>query len=166
MTQREYYAKHWRARLVKLGRDYAVPGEPEKTRAIGTQKLRGMVARDFQLMIRMEAADDHGMCQCVTCPSIQHYKEMDAGHFIGGRNNAALFCELNCHPQCKTDNGQRHGGKPEVYAQFILETYGQQALDYLNTLRHATVKYYRSDYLEMRAEYRARIKIQKQRLGH
>ena len=155
--------------MAKLGRDYAVPGESWHSRKTKTQTLRKKCAEEFQEMIRLESADDDGRMICVTCGFVGIVGEntMDAGHYIGGRSNAVLFTEdpPNCHPQCKRCN-KDEGGAPEAYGQFIIEKYGEEVRDRLKALRYQVVKYYRSDYLAMRAEYRARIKIQKQRLGH
>jgi hypothetical protein len=121
------------------------------------------VAKDLQKAIRMEAADDNGVCVCVTCGKRDHYKEMDAGHFIPGRRPAYVFVEENIHPQCKHCNAKL-GGRLDVYAAFILKTYGQSVLDSLQALRHGQHKYTREQLADMRDGYKARIKVQEKRL--
>lgn len=156
--------------MSKAGRDYGIPGEPRSSRCMSTQRLRKATAKDFQEMIRLESYDAEGWTTCVSSGERFHISQVnaiDAGHFIGGRGNHVLFDEKNCHPQSKAENKkQQLTGNSEAYADYILRTYGQDELDRLRGLVYAPAKQlYRCDYLEMRAEYKERIKAAKQRLG-
>ncbi len=112
----------------------------------------------------MEAADEYGECVCVTCGKRDHYKQMQAGHFIAGRTNSILFREDNVHVQCIRCNNYL-GGNQEAYAAYMLRTYGQAKIDELNRARHEAVTFTRHELLDMREEYRCRWKLQKERLG-
>lgn len=53
----------------------------------------------FSKYIRLKYAED-GMCECYTCGIKKPWKEMQAGHGIGGRSNSVLFNEEIVRPQC------------------------------------------------------------------
>lgn len=64
--------------------------------------------KDFSIMIRVEAADVHGMCECVTCGRRAHWSSghIHAGHFLAARykNSPVKFDEGNVFPQCRNCN--------------------------------------------------------------
>lgn len=92
----------------------------------------------FSEYIRRKYADDSGYVACVTCGSVAHWKQMQAGHFIPGRCNSILFEENGVHPQCRRCN-YNEGNGPEYYI-FMEKTYGKDEIDRLRALRHQTVK--------------------------
>jgi hypothetical protein len=80
----------------------------------------------FSTYIRLKYAN-HGYVHCVTCGKGDHYKAMQAGHWIPGRHNAVLFDERNVHPQCYHCNiGLK--GNPIVYYHFMERTYGKKVM--------------------------------------
>jgi hypothetical protein len=99
---------------------------------IGT--FANLVAKDLQKAIRMEAADDRGICRCVTCGKKGHYKRMHGGHFVPGRRQSILFIEENIHVQCISCNNYLSGNVME-YERFMVNTYGQDAVDEIRALK-------------------------------
>lgn len=68
---------------------------------------------------------------------------MDAGHYFGrglGGKSGAYFDERNLNTQCKPCNAFK-GGNKELYDKFMLQRYGQEVIDELEILHHATKKY-------------------------
>jgi hypothetical protein len=122
-----------------------------------------LVAVDLQKAIRMESADDNGICQCVTCGKRQHYKEMDAGHFVPGRRQSIVLVEENIHVQCKTCNKELHGNAGP-YERFMIETYGPDKPEELRALNRVSYTYDRHHLADLRDSYKARIKVQEKRL--
>jgi hypothetical protein len=86
---------------------------------IGT--FANLVAKDLQKAIRMEAADDRGICRCVTCGKKGHYKRMQGGHFVPGRRQSILFVEENIHVQCISCNNYLSGNVME-YERFMVNS--------------------------------------------
>jgi hypothetical protein len=123
-----------------------------------------LVAKDLQKAIRMEAADEQGNCRCVTCGKRDHYKKMDAGHFIPGRRQSILFIEENLHPQCVYCNRHLYGNTAE-YGLYMLKRYGKKKVEQLRAAKNQTKTYTRHELADMRDGYKARIKAQEQRLG-
>ena len=76
----------------------------------------------FSLYIRLKYADDNGYVSCCTCGIKKHYKEMQAGHFIAGRNNSILFEEKCVHPQCGRCNVYKHGNTVEYFILWNVNT--------------------------------------------
>lgn len=133
-----------------------------KPKTVG--KLKQDAAALLQRLVRMKYADDNGMCECVTCGKVGHYKDMDGGHFVSRRWTATLLVEENIHPQCKGCNNFRNGA-PDDYALFMIDTYGMEAMRELIDSKHRVVKYTRIDLEDMIADIKARIKEQEQRLA-
>ena len=131
--------------------------EPMKNRgAWGIQKLKRTTARDLQLCIRVEAAEEFcGTCECVTCGRVDCYKTMQAGHFIPTRSNAVLFLERHIHPQCIRCNNYLGGALAE-YTTFMNERNTPEEMEALRQLRHRTRTYSQDELLTMRTSYRHR----------
>nr|DAK61511.1 MAG TPA: NinG recombination protein [Caudoviricetes sp.] len=89
------------------------------------------VARVFQAIVRMKAADDHGNVTCCTCGKIRKWNasDMNAGHFISRSRHATVFHFTNCHPQCAACNDpKRKGNKSAEYERFMLTKYGEDVV--------------------------------------
>jgi len=84
----------------------------------------------FSEKIRRRGADHNGFNFCVTCGKIAHWKDLQAGRFIDGRNNSILFDERGVHPQCLACNIFKSGNKVE-YFRFMQEKYGDKVIDEL-----------------------------------
>lgn len=104
----------------------------------------------FSIWIRNRDADDNGICTCVTCGKKDHWKNMQAGHGIGGRNNYLLFNEDLVHAQCRSCNLFK-GGEYEKYAVFLIEKYGMDW--YKEMLRYKPVQFSDKDYEEIIKKY-------------
>lgn len=58
----------------------------------------------FSQQIRLTYADEYGMVQCYTCPSIKNWKHIQCGHFIPRAQMPTRFNVKNCRPQCNDCN--------------------------------------------------------------
>lgn len=134
--------------------------------------------KDFSIMIRVEAADAHGVCECVTCGLRKYWKtgagHIHAGHCLAARymNSPVKFEETNVATQCRNCNTdgrvswmRPHASKKaeDVHGIFILYTidkHGRVELDRLRLLRNtgkmATGQVRIDELREMRAEYKRR----------
>ena len=150
-------SKSTRARSAKRS------GHENRTKHLGLTKLRTLVAKDFQLMIRVEAADSAGNCQCVTCGKIDHYSEMNAGHWISRTRFNVLFDERNISVQCPNCNNPANSGDvgPQ-YAFYMLKTYGDEVMQDLLRLSQLKANHTKEQLLEMRAGFKQRINVVQQ----
>jgi hypothetical protein len=93
-----------------------------KKRGVDTVKSLKVKAWDvFSEWVRRSASDEDGYCGCVTCGKIDHWKNMQAGHYIHG--TLFLIPEL-VHPQCPVCNGFKAGMAVE-YKEYMIKRYGE-----------------------------------------
>lgn len=103
--------------------------------------------------IRFTGSPERGMC--VTCKRPYDFKQLQAGHFIAGRTNAVLFDEEAVYSQCYACNVGRGGAHVEYFV-FMEQEHGRDKIDELRNKRHRTVIFKRTDYEQIRSEYRAK----------
>lgn len=86
----------------------------------------------FQKLVRLRARDKNGNCKCFTCGKVQHWKEMDAGHFVSRNNKATILDPTNCHAQCKFCNRWGNGERDKYFLRMV-ERYGSEVVKELMT---------------------------------
>lgn len=131
---------------------------------------------DFSIMVRVEAADAHGVCECVTCGLRKHWKSgfIHVGHFLAARymNSPVKFEETNVACQCRNCNTdgrvaqwRPHASKKteDVHRMFLywmIRHRGMPEIERLELLRNTgkmSTGQTRIDELRvMRAEYKRR----------
>lgn len=120
-------AKQYRVAMRK-----AVPAKPRLRLPRGSSamvkkesipKLKKELDRVFSIVIRTAKLDDAYRATCVTCRRRDHWKKMDAGHYVPRQDLATRWMVENVWPQCKPCNGFR-GGEPEKMAAWIDRVYG------------------------------------------
>lgn len=111
----------------------------------------------FSKYIRQKSANKEGMVACYTCFRVFHWKQIQAGHGLAGRNNAVLFMEEVVRPQCAGCN-LFGGGKYTVFTEKLIKELGLEEYGRLVILSNQVVKYTRFDYERIREEYEEKIK--------
>lgn len=105
-------------------------------------------------------------CICVTCSvrgdySWKEYKQIQAGHAVGGRGNAVLFNEKIVNGQCGYCNRKPPmglGGDYGNYAIWLAERYGLEEAKSLQMLRHNTSVVYKiHNFIEVEKEYKEKL---------
>lgn len=94
----------------------------------------------FSLWLRTKYSNDSGMVRCYTCDKMKNWKEMQAGHALGGRRNSILFCERAVRPQCVGCNIFLRGNYAEFHSRLQKEL-GVGILDELIALDKVTKQY-------------------------
>lgn len=103
---------------------------------------------------------------CITCnergdSSWKPYKDLQAGHAVGGRGNAVLFHEQIVSIQCGYCNRKPPmglGGDYGNYAIALIKRYGLEQVEEWQKLRHDTsVKYSIADLLEIEQKYKTKL---------
>lgn len=92
--------------------------------------------------------------ECITCGRRYTIKQLQAGHFVSGRNNAVLFSERGVHNQCYGCNVGKNGN-PLRYFVWMENIYGREVIDELMAESEKTIKYKDSDYDEIAEKYRS-----------
>ena len=123
----------------------------KKQKKKSISSLRKRAERVFNLWIRLRNADDNGYVRCVTCGKVDHYTQMNAGHFEHGLD----WVEDNMHAQCVRCNKWLHGNEAR-YALFMIDTYGRERTEELMNWKKKSLsgqKLSKSDYEEIIEKY-------------
>ena len=128
-------------------------------------KLKKELDKWFSLFIRLRDATDHeGLCQCITCSKVAHYKSgIQCGHFQSRRFMATRYDEQNCFSQCVACNMFR-SGEQYKFALALDHKYGEGTAQELQYLAKTIVKFSRSDYDEKISYYKSLVdKLKKEK---
>ena len=134
--------------------------------AKATPRSKCLVA--IQLLARISAADDNGYCTCVSCGAADHYKNMQGGHFIAKGTSSYWSLEIeNIHCQCAPCNGfgMKFGIASQQYTLFMNDMYGRDFVDNMLATKSNVKKIYKSEYVDMLAEFNKLIKHHRERIG-
>jgi len=89
----------------------------------------------FSKMVRLKYSYDDGLCQCYTCGKIDLWKNLQAGHGIGGRGNYILFQDDVVRPQCYYCNGPLRGNYEIFVPKLIGEIGAKRYNEHLDASR-------------------------------
>lgn len=100
---------------------------------------------------------------CISCGR-HHDGQYHAGHFrTTGANPELRFSEDNCHKQCSACNNHLSGNLIN-YRPALIHKIGQARFDALMG-PHALLKWKRDDYIQIRDEYREKLKELKKQVA-
>ena len=116
-------------------------------------KLKKELDNWFSKYIRLREATTEGMTQCFTCGKIDHYKNLQNGHFQSRRHHATRWDETNCQVQCIKCNmfGQ---GEQYKFSLYLDAKYGVGTSEELEYQSKQTIKMTRIDYVENISYYK------------
>jgi len=119
-------------------------------------KLKKELDKWFSLYIRLRESEEE-LCQCFTCGKVDHYKNMQNGHFQSRRFMATRYSEDgNCEIQCPKCN-IFCGGEQFRFAMNLDAKYGEGTAQELEYLARTIVKFTRVDYEEKIAYYKSTV---------
>lgn len=95
--------------------------------------------------------------KCCSCGQLKPIEKADAGHFINRRWMATRWREDNVHAQCSSCN-RFDEGNAVGYTLFMLDKYGKDHVDYLNSIKNAGYKYTDFELKLLIDEYKRKIK--------
>lgn len=110
----------------------------------------------FSEYIRRKDADEGGTNYCFTCGQPKFWKELHAGHFVGGRTNSVLFNEEIVKPQCLMCNVFLNGNYGP-YTLKMIDLHGREKVESFLSLKHQVKKYTRPDLEELIAVYKQKV---------
>ena len=109
--------------------------------------------RSFQLLRRLQEADDKGMVKCIG-GSYRHYTKCDGSHYIPAERLFTCFIpdNVNCHE--KFLNLTMHNPVVSMqYRNWLIEKVGLQRVEWLEMASHLTIKYSTFELIEMKKQY-------------
>lgn len=131
-----------------------------KKKVYSLKKVKAKAWTAFSLYIRtrdcLKATGTPNLGICVTCGKQCDIKQLQAGHFIGGRTNSVLFVEDNCFAQCLSCNVFLRGNY-DKYLIFMLDTVGEKRVRELAGLKKQLIKSSVNDYLELFEKYTKKL---------
>ena len=107
----------------------------------------------FSKWVRQSNADHAGFCVCVTCGKKEHWKSIQAGHFMSRKHYSTRWDEDNVHPQCVACNVYRAG---EQYKYSV--AIGEFTAERLYLKSQELVKFTNYELEEMINDYEERLK--------
>ena len=122
----------------------------------------------LQRLVRLKASDDNGYCQCVTCGKIDHYKNMQGGHFYSRRHTVFKLFEENIHVQCPACNqwGMKTTKIQEAYRIYMEDLYGVRRIRAMQRLAwRASPKFNRDEVITFQRDLNERIPDEVFRIG-
>lgn len=99
-------------------------------------QARNKCLKAFQLLRRLEEADDNGYCTCISTGKRQYYKDMDGGHYLSRRYRPTEIEHDNVWPQSKYAN-QYLAGDPLNYRDNLIKKIGLDRVERLENLVRA-----------------------------
>ena len=127
------------------------------TRVKTLKQLKEELRDLFSLFIRLRDSDMYGYGKCITCGRRNHYKKMDAGHYIKRQYLATDFDERNVNLQCKHCNAFEQGSDAK-YRVAIDEKWGKGTAEMLEIKKFNKAKYGRFEYEILIKEYEDKLK--------
>ena len=124
---------------------------------LAIKPLKKKLDKLFSLFIRKRDSNLFGIGECITCGRINHYKKMDAGHYIKRQHLATRYDEKNVNLQCKRCNAFEQGNN-EVYRRKIDLKWGDGTADTLEMKKHNKVKWTGFEYKCLIEEYENKLK--------
>ena len=129
--------------------------------------LRAQCLEAIQRLVRMKAANDEGMVNCVSCNAYLHWKEAQGGHYIAkGSSSYWALEEENVHPQCVGCNifGMSRGSAEGQYTLWMIDYYGKEFVENMHRDKRKLRKLYAADYRELLESMKNQMKIEEERL--
>jgi hypothetical protein len=113
-----------------------------------------------ELVRRQDAHNGYeldGYIRCLCCPRVVHWKEADAAHCFDRDNMGTRYHELNVWPTCRYCNRFDPEHRSKI-REAVKKLIGECEFEYLEELSHSTLKFTRSDLLELIQEYKTKLK--------
>ena len=100
------------------------------------EKIRQKCLKSFQLLRRLEEADEFGYCTCISTGKREYYQKLDGGHYLSRRCRATELEPDNVWPQSKYAN-QYLNGDPLNYRDGLIKKIGLERVERLEDLQRA-----------------------------
>jgi Bacteriophage Lambda NinG protein len=122
------------------------------------KKAKAKAWKWFSEWIRLRDSDAYGRAQCITCQRSDHWRTMDAGHYITRAKESTLFDERNVSCQCKGCN-RFQGGKFYEHGMAVDRKFGAGTRAALELKAGQITKRTVNDYLFLADTYKKRVEL-------
>jgi hypothetical protein len=121
-------------------------------------RLKKRLWKIFSEYVRRKDVDENGFGVCISCGTMKHWKEAQAGHYHAGSvcGLDLFFDPRNVNFQCVGCNLFRHGNLAQ-YALALKKKHGPTILEDLDSMR-GICKWSRGKFEEMIETYKQKLK--------
>lgn len=119
-------------------------------------KLIKIADKVFSEYIRRRNANGLGMTECFTCGKIDHWKNLQCGHFQSRKHYATRWDEKNCQVQCAGCNVFRYGEQYK-FGLYLDKKYANNISEKLMNKAKKTIKFSNYDIQEIIDHYKLEI---------
>ncbi len=119
-------------------------------------KLKKELDTIFSKYIRLRYSSSE-RAVCFTCGKTDHWKKMQAGHFMSRRHTNTRWDENNVQVQCVRCN-MFNQGEQYKFGKLLDVRIGDRTSEYLEWKSKQILKLNRVDYEEMIAKYKEKVK--------
>ena len=120
------------------------------------QQLKKQLDKIFSQYIRLRYSNSE-IAICFTCGKTDHWKKMQAGHFMSRRHLNTRWDETNVQVQCVRCN-MFNQGEQYKFGKLLDVRIGDRTSEYLEWKSKQILKLSRLDYEEMIAKYKEKVK--------
>lgn len=135
-----------------------------KSKGLSAPALKRKLDEIFSVYIRLRDSDENGYCRCISCGKIEHWKDVDCGHFVNRSHMGTRYSEKNCNAQCRSCNRFDEGNNIG-YTRGLIRKYGIGVISLLEAQKHSFSKMTSFDYEVMINHYKEEIKRLKREKG-
>lgn len=119
-------------------------------------------AETLQRLVRVKAAvaaNNGGYIKCVTCGKVDHFNNLQGGHFIERGKTSVKIIEEQVNPQCNQCNAWNMKKTSYVmeYRRFLVDTYGEKWVQDLIAQSKQVKKYTRAEVETLHTDYKTRL---------
>lgn len=107
-----------------------------KRKTPSVKTLKAKLDRVFSVYIRIRDSDHNGYCKCISCGKIEHYKQVDCGHYVNRSHMSTRYNERNCNAQYRSCNRFDEGNNIG-YTKGLINKYGIKIINDLDILKHS-----------------------------
>jgi hypothetical protein len=120
----------------------------KKPRLETIARLKAKTWQWVSIYVRTRGADWKGYNTCVTCGKRDHWRRLQAGHFIPGRRNSIIFDFRHIYPQCQRCNVFLHGNLINYYP-YMVKRVGESVIEELKQLNNQDKQFRREELLDI-----------------
>lgn len=99
--------------------------------------LKNKLDSVFSIYIRLRDSNEKGYCRCISCGKIEHWKDVDCGHYVNRSHMSTRYSERNCNAQCRKCNRFDEGNNIG-YTRGLISKYGLKVIAELDVLKHSS----------------------------
>lgn len=106
-----------------------------KKKQASIKTLKDKLDRVFSIYISLRDCNKEGYCKCISCGKVEHWKNVDCGHYVNRSHMGTRYSERNCNAQCRSCNRFDEGNNIG-YTRGLIHKYDIKVLSELEVKKH------------------------------